>query len=277
MTTLHIFGDSFSVPFYDQNPRLWTQQLARLLSPQDSEPVVINNRSLVGSAQDHTCAELSEAINIIKPDDYVVITLTEPDRYWYFLERPDLSNSWIIDIEKQLEPEQIKAIELYIKHIQNFYIDQMRTGHRLTWLAYQVARRGLRRPVILQGFPQDLGGGQNLEELLISQGTLFAIQNEEYVGGLEKTLTWRGVDPRYNHLCLINHDVLAHKVFDTLVNGQPLDLKEGFHREIIDIERAVHDQDFAREQLFGPMVERLRESYFKKDKIKTWRQRVGLD
>lgn len=277
MATLYIFGDSFSVPYDDNNPRVWTTQLADLLSKHTAQEIVTVNRSLVGSAQDYAIAELTESKSLITDQDYIVVVLTEPNRNWYFLERPDLSNSWILDLDQAIEPEQLKAIELYLKHIQNYYIDVMRVNQRLTWLAYQVNKLGWHRPAILLAFPQQLGGSENLEELSISNGSLLEIQKKEYYQSEEKTLTWRGIDPRYNHLCLVNHDVLAQKVFDTLINNQPLDLTQGFNKDILDVDRVFTDNEFVDKQLYKPMVEQLKQSYSKMDKIKTWRQRVGLD
>lgn len=282
---LWIFGDSFSAqdPNYDPHS-VWTRDLAHRLADHLGEPVQLRNNSLVGSAQDWMFTEYVKAVPQIASKDYVIILLTSASRYWYFENQPSLSNWNILDFDAQVTKEQARAVELYIKHIQRLHLDCISLLGRLSFIAYETQCRGLRRPLIIKAFDQDLGPADYFKELNIANGTLTKIQfgeykNQELVSKMFEQGQpgyFKGADCRFNHLCLRNHSILSEKLLQSLLTDQLCDLTEGFHREIIDQEW-YKDQDFCDKELSARAVEFFNKKVLPLEKIQSWQQRTGID
>lgn len=282
---LWIFGDSWSALWPDRDPiRVWTRQLSHALATELGEVIQLRNNSLVGSAQDWALNEFLKVVHLIDPNDIVIFILTSPARFWYFEDEPTISNWNIMDLDQHISSEQAKAIELFIKHIQRPHIDGLAMRSRLGLIAYEIARRGLNRALIIPGFDMDLVGCDQYEHLLFAQGNLSFIQWGEYKDKkkLDEMLDqgqsgyFQGGDCRYNHMCLCNHDVLVKKILDTLVKGQPLDLTSGFHTELIGPDW-LSDQDLVDSELNPHAVE-----FFIKE-VQTskwnlpWKKRSGVE
>jgi hypothetical protein len=284
-TTLWIFGDSWSALYPEYDPaRVWTRQLAHQLSDHLGKGVQLRNASLVGSAQDWMITEYLNVIEEIKPEDYVVIILTSPARYWYFEDIPTLSNWNILDFDSVVSKERARAVELYIKHIQRPHIDSIALLGRLSIIAYETLTRNLRKPLLVKGFIQDLGPAENFEQLNIAQGVLTKIQYDEYQNKelVEKLADqgqpgyFKGADCRFNHLCLKNHDVLADKFLQGLITGTAPDLTQGFHQDLISADW-YKDSDFCEQELSHRAVKMFKEKVLPLSKIASWQQRTGID
>lgn len=97
-----------------------------------------------------------------------------------------------------------------------------------------------------------------LNDDFVHGGTLQYVSLAEFVGG-QKTRdaimlpeterskiidfsscrTWNSVDGRINHLSFCNHDILAEKLYQSIVHKVPLDLLSGFKQEFITEENKV--------------------------------------
>lgn len=282
---LWIFGDSWSALWPDRDPiRVWTRQLSHGLANELGEVIQLRNNSLVGSAQDWALNEFLKVVHLITPNDIVIFVLTSPARFWYFENEPTISNWNIMDLDDHLSPEQVKAIELFITHIQRPQTDGLAMKSRLGLIAYEIARRGLNRALIIPGFDMDLVGCEQYEHLLFAQGNLSFIQWGEYRDKkkLDEMLDqgqsgyFQGGDCRYNHMCLRNHDVLVKKILDTLIRGKELDLTSGFHTDLIGPDW-LSDSELVDNELNPEAVE-----FFKKE-IQTskwtlpWKKRSGVE
>jgi hypothetical protein len=236
---LFVLGDSFAAcrPGTESAPT-WHRLTADLLSKHHGEPVHLINSALIGSGQDFCWGLLQEwfAHGAIGPDDYLIIALTHPSRYWFIERLPELTNVNIIDLDKHISKEEATAIELFIKHIQRPNLDTMLLVNRMAYLALMVDDFKLRRPLMLKCFDQGLGQSSEFEELNWSQGTLFEdIQRDEFFSDDREIndVFWRGLDGRFNHMCLSNHKILAEKIATALINDATLDITSGFVKKII--------------------------------------------
>ena len=281
---LWIFGDSWSTLSTTDPATVWTRQLAQKLSSAIDSPVMLHNASLIGSSQDWAITEYCKVMDQIKPEDYVVFVLTSAARVWYFEDRPSVSNWNILDFDEVVGKERAQAVEGYIRHIQRPMMDELYVYGRMSILAHETQRRGLRRPLVVKGFWQELGGARDYEILNVCLGDLAAIQRDECQNQelLEKLLDkgvagyFKGADCRYNHLCLCNHDILSDKLVEGLVNDTTVDLTSGFIKDIIapDWHR---DEDFCREQLDPNMVDHFKKEIMNKAHTPGWQIRTGID
>jgi len=283
---LWIFGDSWSALRASQDPeRIWTRQLARRLSDHLQTPVQLRNSSLVGCAQDWITEQFLLNTAEMQAQDYVIIVLTSPQRYWFFKDKPDLTNWNIIDFDQWVTADQARAAEYYIKHIQRDEIDHLHMINRLGNIAYEAAARGLRRPLIIRGFAQDLGVAEHYPDLNIAQGFLTKIQAEEYADQqeLERLYTsggtnwFNGFDCRYNHLCLSNHDILVDKLLPALVKNKQPDLTQGFKTDLI-AKNWYENLSFCDQELNPDYIKNFHEDIKNRDHSgRVWKIKTGIN
>ncbi len=271
MTTLHIIGDSFTVPaemvtgnsgkglwaspgesWSGGKPKSridsWINLVAAELSLTHKDLDLVNY-SQYGVAQDFCWHHINGMIDQVAPDDYMIVAVTHPNRFWYLQEHPNLSNHHIIELEKYIEKEQGWAIQLFMQHIQRPELDTLHQTNRMKSLAYEVLKRGLRRPLMLNCFPSDISQVENIEELQWAHGNLYSVQSLEFESGEEDSSTYfHGVDCRYNHLCLSNHKIMAEKVIAAFTENKLLDLDQGFLTGLLG-KNTLDDEDFCVREL----------------------------
>ncbi len=262
MQRLIILGDSFAIPTGDTDPaETWTRTLGSHIEQLTGKPVEVKNGAMMGSAQDWAWKQLQNYMPESRPDDYIVICLTHPSRFWFLESLPQMTNVSIIDIERWITKDQERAIEGFLRHIQRPELDTQLMVQRMGWLAYQVVKRGLRRPLMIKCFRQELGETKDYPELNWANGNLFDdIQYWEFENPEEdhNGSYWYGLDGRYNHMVLSNHKILAPRMAKALVADSTLDLTEGFVRGILK-EDTLEDRDFIERELCARIVEEMRE------------------
>ena len=241
---LFIVGDSYSMTYYgDSNDRVWTKLLSQKLNCQ-----LINN-SCPGSSQDWAMNTIVANEDQITSDDQLIIALTEPARVWYVEERPDFSNPWIVDTEFDLlgMPHIKEAIISYVRNIQRPALDTRHVAFRLGWLNNLVKINNWRKPIILLGFPQTIPNlDTHYPDLYFATGSLFEVtKDEEDLNDLPVSV---GIDSRYNHLILSNHDILVDKIVDHIENGAVIDLTTGFLKSVISND-LILNEEFAKKEL----------------------------
>lgn len=256
---LFVLGDSFAAcrPGSETVPT-WHKLTADYLAEHYGEPVHLINSALIGSSQDWCWGILQEwfAGGAIGPEDHLVIALTHPSRYWFIDRLPELTNVNIIDLDRHISKEEAKAIELFIKHIQRPSLDVTNLNNRMSYLAYIVGDQGLKHPLMVKCFDQDLDQSAGFEELIWAKGNLFDdVQKHEFWSEEADVNNsfWRGLDGRYNHMCLSNHKILASKMADSLINGTELDLTQGFVKNILP-KNWEDDVEFQQNELDIEMV-----------------------
>ena len=281
---LWIFGDSWSALSTTDPASVWTRQLAHKLAISIGQEITLRNHSLIGSAQDWAVLEYYKVLDEIKPEDYVIFILTSPARYWYFEDIPSASNWNILDFDTVVGKDRANAVEQYIKYIQRPQMDELATHGRIAGIAYETYRRELRRPLLVKGFVQEFGPSSTYKHLNIAEGVLASIQHSEYQNTelVEKMAArgqpgyFKGSDCRYNHLCLSNHDILADKLLDGLINDTSPDLSSGFYTDLIapDWQR---DEEFCQNELNPLMVKYFIENLLGNSVITGWQRRTGVE
>ena len=242
MQTLWIFGDSFSQS-YGLGESTWTVQLARALG------MTLANHSLSGAGQDWIWFQLHQNLDQIQPNDRVYIVLTEPSRYWYWQDYPEITN---LNYRGQtiLTRQQQQAMESYAVTIQRPQLDWLALEHRLGWLDSQCSRLGI-KATILPAFHQYVHDRSRYPNLAWIEGALIDISVGEL--DLEQPSAeaiyqhwvdtgWRGIDPRFNHMSMTNHHWLAHGL------AQGLSRIQGFHQKIVT-KKLLQDPLWCQHQL----------------------------
>ena len=278
-TKIFVFGDSFGdvVACGDDQGRAWPAQVAQRMAEQFRRPIEVVNWSMIGASQDHTwscimgCVERGE----ITPDDYMIVLMTSPERYWFFEDVPYITNTAIIDFDDELTPEQTDAAAKYFEHIQRPQLTCLQTDLRLGWLSYITQRQGLRRPLMIPCFDQQFSS-KSYPALNFSRGCLYNIQLAEWQG--LNSNNWQGVDLRFMHLCLRNHAVLSELIAQSLWRVSTLDLgSDRFHKDFLTLASA-DDPEFFEQELSPGQHNKLREVQEKigSTRINPWAKRMGL-
>lgn len=261
--TLWIVGDSFSQPrkTFDR-PTIWPEITAALLSVDLNVRVELVNESWMGVSQDYCWMYLQRWVHEgrIQPQDYVIVVLTHPNRYWYIDDHPDLSNGhFTIDLDDYVTEDQSLAIKMYMKEIQRPRLDTIQQLNRLGWLANAVGQFKLRRPLLIPAFDFDLYEGERYTNLNVAQGNLYDLQNREFLLADQTNDTttryFEGIDPRYNHLTLSNHKILAGLISQSLINDSQLDLTQSEFIEHIFGPDTMKDLEFCANELNPEMIE----------------------
>jgi hypothetical protein len=252
-STLYVIGDSFSVPPKPQDSTLtWPQQVARGLKEQLGHDVVLQNLSIMGCAQDYCWDALQQLLEYrIKDHDHIIIALTHPSRFWYIDKMPEMTNANIIDLDSFVSRDEAKAIEYYIRYIQRLRLDLIHLNNRMGYLAYQVLKKKLNRPIIIKCFDQDVDQAAEWQEINWAKGVLMDDVQQWEFEDIDADLDakfWYGLDGRYNHMCLSNHKILADKLVHSLLTDTTPDLTEGFVKGLIK-NNALSDDNFVAKEL----------------------------
>jgi hypothetical protein len=277
MARLYVIGDSFVAPPKPNDPTaVWPMMVAEQMGLE------LINPSEMGTAQDWCWQKLQTWLDSeISEDDYVIVALTHPSRFWFFEEQPRLSHPYVIDLDRWCSREQSKAIEHYIRYIQRPSLDIVHVNNRLSYIAYQVLKKGLKRPLMIKCFDQDVAQGEHFSELNWAKGILMddtqAIEFDPRDLDKHDQSFWPGgIDARYNHLCLTNHKIMADKVVAALTNDSQLDLTTGFVAGLLK-ENTLDDLEFCARELCAEVCEYNRKIKAQGRKtVMPWSKRVNL-
>lgn len=246
---LWIFGDSFaSIENIDESSRknAWQVAVARSLRTE------LNCCAIIGTDQDYCMLAFRNHLleGNIMPEDYVVFTMTHPDRFFFYDQFPDTTNANLIDavVASGMSGSQFDAVLGYFKHLIDFKELLNIVTVRLSWLNQVIGRYGLRRPLMLiAASGADYSWHANtFTDLRFSKGSLYDVQCNEWIKSQDDRVTlanWHGLDFRFNHLCLRNHQVLSEKITKHFKDDQAVDLTEGFHSGFLYFD-SYRDRDF---------------------------------
>jgi len=232
--TLWIFGDSYSIPrdysetdavgaagvdqnIYNTN---WIQEVEKKLNVTD-----LKIYSNFGVSNEWIFKNVMEQSNNFRPEDYVILQLTNCNRHWWFPEDPAGSNLAQSVSHPDWSKEKRKAIELHLKYLQNDQMDNLIYSATIySFLYIKLALPGIKL-LFLPGWgaaPETIG---NLTD---------NICNAEFDNNKTQQIFYNktGYDFRLNHMSIENHYVLADKICDYFNNHIPVDLTSGFKTNI---------------------------------------------
>ena len=254
MRNLIVIGDSFAFPHPTSQFDLWPVQVGKHFQVSS-----ILNTSMEGCCQDWQLDMFDKQIksgNLTK-DDQLIIVLTSEHRFWYFENAPYLSNLFHYRYEawRKFVPDRSvwDAGQNFANKVWRNEQASRLQRHRLGEIGYRCLELGLRKPIIIPAFTNSINA-QEWPHVNIAYGCL-----TEDVQALELKKTfnvtevmrdlWKGMECRFNHLCKINHEILAKSVIESIEKDSQLDLvNTGFHKEIITIDN-YNDLKFANENL----------------------------
>jgi len=258
MKKLYIVGDSFSSKIWDSptdiSQHAWHNLLGNVLQAN------IVNESLVGASQDYAWTHLHIQAPQITSEDYLVVVLTHPGRFWFFEKFPSLSKLDQIDDYESIngvDPTSTAARN-FIRYLQRKNLDTLWLKNRLGWLANETYSRGWRKPLVIHSMQADDIDELQYPDLSFSKGYLYDhVSLPEIPVGKNYENVIYPFDPRYNHMCLSNHAILADKVYKSLTTNIILDLTLGdFKKHIFDSQYG--DFDFQQRELSLPMMTRIK-------------------
>ena len=280
MTRLYMVGDSFSsVPKAGDDYKPWYLQAA------DNLQISCTNHSMIGVSQDWCWWKLAQELPTLTPDDQILIVLTHPGRFWFFDDKPQMTNPNIVNIDKELSSEQLEAVKNFMLHIQRPPLDIQQLSHRLGWLEAQCSIRKLKPAHVLCAFPLYIKTQYDMSEhinwteykhVLISKGDLLGcVETPEMKPGLNEYELWKGYDCRYNHMIKSNHTILAEAVAKGIRSGEPIDLvSPEFVKAVLD-KSVLEDQDFIQKEL-EPFAITDRKKYLETQFQTPWAEASGL-
>jgi hypothetical protein len=217
---LWTFGDSFSLPRDHINNGegidhpLWLEMVGSNLNEER-----YFNAAEWGVSNEYILDTFYQQYPNINKDDYVIIQLTSAYRQWFFLDKPDLGNYYINNIDKHISNDEHTALKHYIEHLRNEKADQIRYKSAEYCLKY-IAIKSPFKMLILPGFdPVD-----NIN------GTLLNVCDGEFISDQTRDAWYKkhGADPRANHMSPKNHVILSNKVTEYFKCGIIPDLSRGF-------------------------------------------------
>lgn len=232
MKKLWVFGDSFTVHSEKNQEISWTYKLAKKLGVKE-----YRNHSQFGASNEYITAYLEASLKDIDKDDYIIILVTFKSRIWFFYDHPELSNlNAATDdlIKKAYGKNTVKAVEYYQKYLESERVQSL----RLNWYYGYLQHLESFYPnlMIIPAFDNGFHLDNNYETI----GSLFTIGENEYESLDVKSKVfikrWNRFDMRSGHMCPDNHDILAEKIYNTYTNKIPLDLNNGFIKNIINLD-----------------------------------------
>jgi hypothetical protein len=258
MKKVYLVGDSFSSNNWASDTDVSCNAWPQLLSTQLDAEVV--NKSLIGSSQDYAWVHLHLCQPSITPDDYVIVCLTHPARFWFFENFPMFSTIDQIESYESIHGvgPTSTAARNFIKYFQRKDLDTLWLKNRLGWLANTAYTNSWRKPLIIYSMQIDDLDESHYPDLSFSKGYLHDhISQPELPPGVDYETFVRPYDPRYNHMCLSNHAILAEKLYESLTANIALDLTtDDFKKDIFNI--ASDDLAFQQRELSMPMMDMIK-------------------
>ena len=233
---LWIFADSFGLEqnhhkqFKNQTPWFWGKQLQHLLGCEQ-----LHNHSEMGCSNEYIQYVMMKHIHSIQKDDYVVVITTDPQRSWFYKDRPWLGNisTAMRAYEKnkaELSRSEYQQLKSYVLLDNNDEQHKMRLEAFVGWCHFASQIRQYRL-CVLPGFDTTSihhARGGNLQTIDIGEFVVDRTMDPETVwrSRMDFFGNHANVDPRIAHLSEPNHRILAHKIFRFMHNtysDQPRD------------------------------------------------------
>lgn len=222
---LWVFGDSYSISHSIKDSNIWHYEtnwidiIGRKLGVDN-----IQYNAEFGVSNEWILKSFILENKKFKSNDIVIIQLTSGQRRWFFEDVPALSNIKNT-ITTNLTKDQSKAIDYYLRHLQNDNLDNIiYSGFVYAFLYFQAARPDIKM-IFLPGFNEFPNVKGNLtDDVCIKEFETKTLRDKFY-----NKHKW---DPRLNHMTIDNHFILADKVIDNIQNNTPIDLTTGFKTNI---------------------------------------------
>ena len=283
MTSLHVFGDSFSAQYTppsgkwqgDSNSKelferwfnfykgySWSEIIAKKLKAE------FKNYSQAGAGMDFMLHQFLANLQNIKKGDYVFVVLTHYDRRWAVQRLPYASNLGSLkfdtfkrsllngqdkkyhgELYAQMEAaynywlycrsEELEIIT-YMSYMQMFRHTCDTLGYNLFFIpalvpVQPILKNEERDPITENFNPFKIDGSLHVVSISEFIGETWDSKMElrNYNFNPNYNPGWCGVDPRIGHMSIVNHEIFADKLYNSIINNIDLNLNVGFEEQII--------------------------------------------
>lgn len=243
--TLWAFGDSFIAPDFGPHEYLWPKAIAKKLETP------LNNLGKGATALEYTYHQFELNCEKFQQEDIVLIALTGLNRYFFFLDRPMLSNPQMaFHFKENICQEEIRAFEQFKK-----WLDVSDHNHKnnLINFLYHVSDKtkvNNLKTIIFFSFENEDADSlvKRFPSMYFVPGNLCEISRMECDTD-EIFDLFSKEDVRGNHLIRRNHQVLTEKIVNHIENNCPIDLSEGFSKKVIT-KQTYNDHSFRQIEFF---------------------------
>lgn len=242
MVNVWIFGDSFA---HYSPYNLWFNQIVTKLN------LIPRYYGLGGTSLGYTFDRFRQVRNEIQTHDVIIMALSDINRKWFYKDYPSKTLWEILNSDTC----HSKAVEQYLKYLENNTVNTTYFTNFLYNL-HNVTEKLNTHTILLPGFNTTLNElnfqRSSFPSFQISDCSLVDISSDEFKDKdfLNKyMLNLEGGDLRRCHFIEANHNVLADKIIDNILNKKPLLFKQGFVKSILD-KNALTDINFCRNELF---------------------------
>jgi hypothetical protein len=234
---LWVFGCSFSVGSKFHNNKLWKY-------PENWIDIVaknlgitnVNNFAQFGVSNEFIFKSFGENFGNFRSGDYVLIQTTSPIRKWFFEDHPNHSNITNMRSGTFSSAEE-SALKSYLTVLQNDNFDDILYTQFLYAVSYFIINKPTVKFLILPGF----GDAPNVDGNLAKIGE-HEFDSESTLNKFYDTHHW---DPRLNHMTYNNHQILAQKVTEYLLNkDNTIDLINGFENNLYNKDYIGEDNEY---------------------------------
>lgn len=243
---LWVFGASFAEILDEEDQ--WPIKCATLLNAN------LISLALGGSSLEYTYKKFNEIRPYVKENDVLIFNLTGIDRRWFLKDRPELS---ILLSTPEIQSDQNKAVENYRRYLDRPDIQEIYFNNFLNNVHALTKKLSLHTILLIFTDVDALIKQEEFPLFNISKGTLLNTTLDEIDksnGFYDKIIEWmHHSDPRLNHLCKSNHDILVDKILNNYHNKTPIDLAHGFLKNNFT-EQMMNDENFIKSELFNNAV-----------------------
>lgn len=252
--TIWIFGDSYTQDLSERevgerdhitqqdvidNPcfawirESWTWQLASKLNMQ-CKHFGMSSTSIEYSAQKYI-----ENFSKFEEGDVVIFAVTQIGRKYLIQSRPSWSTHWQINAKMKDHGYTQNDIDFYSRALVDLYNSNETLLSLLLHSSAALKNRNVKL-VFVPCFYDAETRFQNHRDQFPGSinetiGNLFDnVTKLESVASIRETVNHSGADLRKNHMHKVNHEILVDKLIEYIVNNIPLDLINGFVKDIFD-------------------------------------------
>lgn len=235
-----VFGDSFAK---DRETSSYTHEpYPNLLAKKLNTSVV--NFGKGGTSFDWVVYHYHDVMDLIQKGDVVIVVLTSTNRRWIFESTPSSIGSHSLEktLKKTFNEEEIQVVK---KILSNPFSELVEKNIELfvELLSYHQKEKEF-TAVVLPAFKDSQKCNINHSNVIKTKGFLHQISIDEVLCEEDEdsehvlmNFFKENIDPRMNHMTEQNHKILADKLFYSIRNLTDVDLSEGFHKEVINIEQ----------------------------------------
>ena len=229
---LYTFGDSFVKTAGETPSWAYTSLVSTAFN------TTIQNFGETSSSLEYTFNQFEEQRNNFVKDDIIIITLSLPEKTFFFHDRPKLSYLWSFDTVSHTTEEKV-AMEMYYKHLHN---SKNIINNLLNFLysVQEITQRKQLKTVILKTLFNDVDNIVNKERypsLHIANGYFWELMKQEISQpslisflNLHKFMN----DSRVFHFSIPNHKIIADSIISAIKNNTEINLEDVLLKNIFD-------------------------------------------